>query len=286
MGCSSEAVGPNISKLLAALTHCAAWGTPPIRQSFQHNTQPPGSQSSQNINRRHYFPLSRSAENHSPTNFPMLRKSSTIMAADLHQRKSKAKVIDWVPRQYSWGVRDVPVEVGATASQLRPRKRAIRWPRAQNNDTLQGETAPQPMDIDETFWAEEPVMPTNQKRVCQPACLSLVNLTYLPVSACIHWRIHPQDWPLFTLPSQFWGCPDSNHLSELQVFSIWVEVFRLLFCTCTLQGVLPKVIPATSFSQSSTMGWKLFYAIVVAGGRGVLAIWALWGPMSKSNCTP
>ena len=79
----------------------------------------------------------------------MLRNSSSVKAADIYQKKTKAKVIDWEPRKHSRGVRDVPVEVIATASQTRPRKKASRQPRAQNNDTLQGEAAPQPMDIDE-----------------------------------------------------------------------------------------------------------------------------------------
>jgi hypothetical protein len=66
------------------------------------------------------------------------------------------------------------------------KERDTRQPRAENNDTLPGETAPQPMDIDETFWAEEPVMPTGRKRVRQPAYLSLTNLTNLTVSTHIH----------------------------------------------------------------------------------------------------
>ena len=32
------------------------------------------------------------------------------------------------------------------------------------------------------------------------------------------------------------------------------------------------------------MDGKILYAIVVAGGWGVLAIWALWGSMPESNC--
>jgi CxC2 like cysteine cluster associated with KDZ transposases len=48
--------------------------------------------------------------------------------------------------------------------------------------------------------------------------------------------------------------------------------------------VLPKVTPAASFSQSSEMGGKIFYAIVVVGGWGVFAIWALWRFMPKSHC--
>jgi hypothetical protein len=64
------------------------------------------------------------------------------------------------------------------------RKEACRERVAENNNMLQGETAPQSMDVDETFWVEdlEPVMPTSEKRVRQPVCSSLMSLTYLPVS--------------------------------------------------------------------------------------------------------
>jgi hypothetical protein len=83
---------------------------------------------------------------------------------------------------YSQGIRDVSIEV----SGLKPRKKAFRWSRVEENDMLQGETARQSMDIDETFWAEEPVMPTHEKRVRQPACPSSMSLTYLSVLAYLH----------------------------------------------------------------------------------------------------
>ena len=98
----------------------------------------------------------------------MPRNSDTVKAANLRQEKSKAKVIEWESRAYSRGVRDVPVEVSAAASQPMPRKRACREPRAEGAIELPHETAFQPMDIDETFWAEEPVMPANEKKVRQP----------------------------------------------------------------------------------------------------------------------
>jgi len=102
----------------------------------------------------------------------MPRNHDTVKAADLRRAKSKARVIEWETRAHSRGIRDVPVQVRATASQPRPRQKASRGERAQNNDALQGETAPQSMDVDETFWAEEPAMPTDEKRVRQPACTS------------------------------------------------------------------------------------------------------------------
>jgi hypothetical protein len=95
-------------------------------------------------------------------------------------------VIEWETRVRSRGIRDVPIEVRALASQQKMKERDTRQPRAENNDMLPGETAPQPMDVDETFWAEEPVMPTGRKRVRQPAYPSLTNLTNLTVSTHVH----------------------------------------------------------------------------------------------------
>jgi len=83
---------------------------------------------------------------------------------------------------HSRGTRYVPVEVRDMASQPRPRKRGSRRQNVENNDMSQSETAPQPMDVDETFWVEEPVMPTSGKRVRQPVCPSLANLTTPPQS--------------------------------------------------------------------------------------------------------
>jgi hypothetical protein len=75
-------------------------------------------------------------------------------------------------------------------------------------------------------------------------------------------------------------------MPELQLCPVRVEMLRLLSCARTLQGVLPKVTPAASFSQGSKMGGTILYAIMVAGGWRVLATWALWGSMPESNCAP
>jgi hypothetical protein len=115
----------------------------------------------------------------------MPRKSDILKAVNPRRSRSKAKVIEWEPRAYSRGIRDVPVEVGAMESQPKPKKKAGRRPRAENNDTLQGETAPQSMDVDETPWAE-PVIPAREKRVRQHTSPSSMSLTYLPVSAYLH----------------------------------------------------------------------------------------------------
>ena len=131
----------------------------------------------------------------------MPKNRSAIKAGKL-LRKSKSKAIEWETRMYSRGTRDVAVEVGGTTSQPRPRKRASRQLSAENNDTLQGEAGPQPMNVDETLWVdpEEPGVPMSEKRVRRPACPSLENLTYFPVSARLHPRIPAQDGPLLVLP--------------------------------------------------------------------------------------
>ena len=93
-------------------------------------------------------------------------------------------MIEWETRVYSRGIRDVPVEVSGMESQPKPREKAGKRPRAENNDTLQGKTAA-PMDISKEFWVEEP-MPASKRRVRQPACPSLVSLTCVPDPAHLH----------------------------------------------------------------------------------------------------
>ena len=178
-----------------------------IKQVFRHDTWHPVSQSPQNTNRRHHFSLLLGTEKHSPSHYSMPRKHKIVEAASLFRKNTMARVIEWEPKVYSQGIRDVPVEVSTAASQSRPRKKARRRRRAENNDKLQGETPgetpPHPMDVDETFWVDEPVMPSSEKKVRQLICLSLANLTNLPVPALIHRRIYPKDWPLLTLPPRF-----------------------------------------------------------------------------------
>jgi len=51
---------------------------------------------------------------------------------------------------------------------------------------LQGEIAPQPMDVDKAFCMEEPVIAPSEKRVRQPEFPSSANLTYLSDTAHLH----------------------------------------------------------------------------------------------------
>jgi len=122
----------------------------------------------------------------SPSHLSMPCKSSAVKAAKLLQGKLGAKVIKWEPWQHSRGIKDVPVEVTATVSQLKPRKMACRQPRMQKNNILQGETAPQPMDISKTFWVEEPAMSTSKKSIRKPIFPFLANLTYLLALGHLH----------------------------------------------------------------------------------------------------
>ena len=87
---------------------------------------------------------------------------------------------------YSQGIRDVPVEVSATPSQPKRRKKSSRQPRAENKDALQGENTPKSMDVDETFWPEEPVTPASEKKVRQLVYSSSTNLTCPPVPGRLH----------------------------------------------------------------------------------------------------
>jgi hypothetical protein len=132
------------------------------------------------------IPTIMKPEKRSSSHLSMPQKRDILKAMNLRHTKSKAKLIEWETRVYSRGTRDVPVEVSTAASQQKPTKKAGRGPRAERNDPLQGEAAPQPMDVDETFWVEEPVVPASEKGVRKPVCPSSMNLTYLLVPAQLH----------------------------------------------------------------------------------------------------
>ncbi|KAH9013953.1 hypothetical protein EDB85DRAFT_1899444 [Lactarius pseudohatsudake] len=85
-----------------------------------------------------------------------------IKASKAFQRKSKAKIIDWVPRKGSRGTRHIPVEVSTSTNLPMPRRDAGGRD-IDNHEAILHETDPPSMDVDETFWIEEPVIP-EQKR--------------------------------------------------------------------------------------------------------------------------
>lgn len=94
----------------------------------------------------------------------MPRNYDNVKIAKLRRSKKRAKLVEWETRVLSRGIKYVPVEVSAAVSRPKQREKASRLPRAENDHTLR-EAAPQAMDVDETFWVEEPVIPTSEKRV-------------------------------------------------------------------------------------------------------------------------
>jgi hypothetical protein len=93
-----------------------------------------------------------------------------IKASKISKTRSNAKFIDWVTREHSRGTRDVAVEVSAPKGKSARRKIAGGM---ENNQAILHETTLPSMDVDETFWTEEPVM-DQQKRVSSPACPSWI----------------------------------------------------------------------------------------------------------------
>jgi len=123
------------------------------------------SKSPRNTNWRHHISLSLGTGKHSPSHYSMLRKHDIVDAASLLWVDSTARVIEWVPKKTSRGIKHVLVDMSTVESQPRPRKKARRRCRAENKDTLQGETPSWHMDVDETFWVDEPAMPSSEKKV-------------------------------------------------------------------------------------------------------------------------
>jgi hypothetical protein len=103
-----------------------------------------------------------------------------IKASQLLKNRSKPKTIEWVTRKYSRGTRDIPVEV-STSKGKRTRRKTTEG--IENCEAILQETTLPSMDIDETFWTEDPVV-DQPKRVSSPACPSwMVFYKYLSPSA-------------------------------------------------------------------------------------------------------
>ncbi len=90
-----------------------------------------------------------------------------IKAAKLIKRRgSQAKFVDWVTKQYSRGSRDIEVEVSPPK-----RKKTQRYSNGEEDNskmvTASHEDPLPSVDIDETFWTEEPVI-EEEKRVSIP----------------------------------------------------------------------------------------------------------------------
>jgi len=96
----------------------------------------------------------------------LLAKHDGVKASKILGKKSKARLVDWVPRNGYRGARYAQVELSASTS--RPVKKRGSS-RIKNKEAMLN--APS-MDIDETLWMEEPVTP-KEKRVSSPTCPSL-----------------------------------------------------------------------------------------------------------------
>jgi hypothetical protein len=86
-----------------------------------------------------------------------------IKGSKVLKRKSKPKVIEWVTRAHSRGTRDIAVEV-STSKGNTPKENTGG---IENREAIPDEATLPSMDVDETFWTEEPVT-DEQKRVSSP----------------------------------------------------------------------------------------------------------------------
>ena len=97
-------------------------------------------------------------------NVPMAPKG--IKASKLFERKSKAKVIEWVAHKRSRGTRYVPVEVSTSKNPHTPRRDTAKM-EIDPSEAVSHEDYLPSMDVDETFSIEEPDIP-EQQRVSSP----------------------------------------------------------------------------------------------------------------------
>jgi hypothetical protein len=88
------------------------------------------------------------------------------------QKKSKIKVIEWEIKKTTRGIKNVPVDVTATASRHKSRQTRRQDTQKTNNDKAAlHDASPISMDVDEDIWMEEPVA-SKKKRVGLPPCSS------------------------------------------------------------------------------------------------------------------
>ena len=74
--------------------------------------------------------------------------------------RSRVKVMEWVSKETSWGTRDIAVEV-RTSRGKRSRRQTSEG--VENSKAILDETAHPSMDVDETFWTEEPATDEQKK---------------------------------------------------------------------------------------------------------------------------
>jgi hypothetical protein len=86
-----------------------------------------------------------------------------IKASKILQRKSKAKAMEWVAQEHSWGTKYIPVEVNHSKTQQASVRDTMEMEVDDHQAGLE-ETSLPSMDVDKTFWIEEPDAP-EQRRV-------------------------------------------------------------------------------------------------------------------------
>ena len=100
----------------------------------------------------------------------MPAKCLTVKATNVLDRKPK--MVMWKAQETSQGIKYFPVEKTASTSQLK----SSHAGKMDNREAALHEsdkTSPPSMDVDETFYMEQPAPPAKKKRVSLPACLSL-----------------------------------------------------------------------------------------------------------------
>src|ERR1700679_726705 len=104
-------------------------------------------------------------------------KNHSLKASKVSQKRPQ--VVEWEKRTSSRGTRYVPVDATASKRRRAPSQAASQ---IKNVETLH-ETAPLSMDVDDTPWIEEPIMPEKKKRVSLSSCPSLA-----PFDTCFSRR--------------------------------------------------------------------------------------------------
>jgi hypothetical protein len=124
--------------------------------------------------------------------------NDSIKASKIIERKTKAKVVDWVPRKCSRGVRDIPIDVTALTS--RPKSRQATDGIENNSATLR-EAAFPPVDVNESFWTEEPDV-LKKKTVSSPICHSSTAFEKsLSRASAPTWKSSFLEWALTCIAS-------------------------------------------------------------------------------------
>lgn len=88
-----------------------------------------------------------------------------IKASKVLKDRFKAKAVNWITQDHSRGTRDIPVKVRTKKQKTTQRQNTGGIESAE--EILHGTNLPS-MDVDETFWTEEPDI-GQQKRVSSPA---------------------------------------------------------------------------------------------------------------------